>query len=32
MHFRDYLRTHPEVAQEYYELKKRTGSEVWFRS
>lgn len=25
--FRDYLRTHPEVAQDYYELKKRLASE-----
>ena len=25
--FRDFLQTHPEVAQEYYELKKRLASE-----
>jgi len=25
--FRDYLRTHPEVAQDYYELKKRLARE-----
>lgn len=25
--FRDYLRTHPEIAQEYYELKKRLANE-----
>ena len=25
--FRDYLRTHPEVSEEYYELKKRLANE-----